>query len=110
MRELPDYEIIKTFEGGTSAFPRDCLCGGKTKPDEHVRLVLDLDKTKDYPHVMAGITVLREVIHRAKKYNYKLCVLKHYLIRFKDVELTLDEILVSSEIENHLKGRLDNEA
>jgi hypothetical protein len=108
--ELPDYEIIKTFKGGDSARPKDCLCKGGSKPDEHVRLALDLDKNKDYPHVMAGITVLREVIHKAKKYNYKLCVQNHYLIRFKDVELTLDEILVSSKIENHLKDKLNDKA
>ena len=107
MSTLPDYEIIKTFKGGTSASVRNCVCGGKTKPDEHVRLALDLDKNKDYPNIMAGITLLRETVHRAKKYNYKLCVQKLYLIRFKDVELTLDEILISSKIEIYIKNNLD---
>ena len=107
MSKLPDYEIIKTFKGESTDKPKDCFCKGNSKPDEHFRLALDLDKNKDYPNVMAGMTVIKEGYHKAKKYNYKLCVQKYYMIRFKDVELTLDEILVSSKTENYIKDNLD---
>ena len=109
MNEHPDYEVIKEFKGEVTDKPKDCLCEGGSKPDEHFRLALDLDKNMDYPHVMAGITVVKEGYHKAKKYNHKLCVYKYYMIRFKDVELTLDEILVSSKIENYLKDKLDED-